>query len=240
MKRTFAILTLITGLLIALATIGFGALGLSLALSGSADSQSLSTDRAGASVVVVANECGSIALLPAESDTVRSSAETTWTLRAPVVRSERSGDAVVVEALCSSGPLGLASGTELTVEVPTGMDVEAKSAAGSVRAEQLTGDLQLSSQAGSITGSDLRTTDVDASTAAGRVRLDFAVAPEQVRATSQAGGVEVLVPDDDAAYRVDASTNAGSTRVDVPTDPGGPRAITARTSAGSVTVAYRD
>jgi hypothetical protein len=52
--------------------------------------------------------------------------------------------------------------------------------------------------------------------------------------------VRVSVPDvAGVAWRVDADSSAGSTTVEVRTDPSSDRTITARSSAGSVSVGYR-
>ncbi len=44
----------------------------------------------------------------------------------------------------------------------------------------------------------------------GRVQLEFAAAPTTVVATTNNGWVEVVVPDDGTAYRVDVQTDNGS------------------------------
>ncbi len=92
--------------------------------------------------------------------------------------------------------------------------------------------------AGSVGATELRSPAVDAKTSAGSVRVSFLVAPESVRARSDAGSVTVNVPEDATTYHVEADTSAGSTRVRVRTDPTSPRSISASSSAGSVTVDY--
>ena len=54
-------------------------------------------------------------------------------------------------------------------------------------------------------------------------------------ATSDNGRVEVVVPDDGTAYRVDLRSDNGSETIEVPTDPASTRSITVRTDNGSVT-----
>ena len=87
-------------------------------------------------------------------------------------------------------------------------------------------------------GRDLRSPVVDARTAAGTVDLELTIAPQRVRASSSAGSVTVVVPDDTTVYAVDASTDAGDDTVRVRTDPASTRTIDASTSAGNVTVRY--
>ena len=69
----------------------------------------------------------------------------------------------------------------------------------------------------------------------GRVQLEFAAAPTAVVATSDNGRVEVVVPDDGTAYRVDLRSDNGSETIEVPTDPSSTRSLTAQRQR-SVTV----
>lgn len=136
--------------------------------------------------------------------------------------------------------------TEVVVDADAGSvtvtgidgDVTASSSAGAVTAIDLGGTLRLSSSAGRVHGEDLRSTDVEASSSAGGVRLVFADPPTSVDADSSAGSVEVVVPDDGAVYAVDASTSAGSTRIAVPTDPSADRTLRLRSDAGNVSVRH--
>lgn len=90
-----------------------------------------------------------------------------------------------------------------------------------------------------MTGDGLRSPSLEAQSSAGGVRLSFDVAPDRVRATSSAGGVEVLVPPGSGPYAVDASSSAGSSTVGVRQDPRAEHTIMARSSAGSVSVRER-
>lgn len=125
-----------------------------------------------------------------------------------------------------------------TVRVPRGVAVVAQSSGGSVRVSGLTGALRLDSSAGSVTGLDLRSAQVDANSSAGSVHLVLAAAPTRVAVRSSAGSVDVAVPRDATSYRVVADASAGSRRVDIRTDPSSEHSITAHSSAGSVHVHY--
>jgi hypothetical protein len=116
--------------------------------------------------------------------------------------------------------------------------LDLSSSAGGVTVTDVGGTVRLHSSAGSVHGEQLRSTHVDASSSAGSVKLSFHVAPDTVVAHSSAGSVDVQLPDDATAYKVDASSSAGSENVDVRTDPTSDRTITASSSAGSVHVHY--
>jgi hypothetical protein len=117
--------------------------------------------------------------------------------------------------------------------------VDAHSSGGGVRVRGGSGALRLSSSGGGVTVLGGRSTTIDASSSGGGVRLELAVAPDDVSADSSGGGVTVEIPRTDAVYAVDASASGGSTRVEVRTDPLGERRIRARSSGGGVTVRYR-
>ena len=55
-------------------------------------------------------------------------------------------------------------------------------------------------------------------------------------ATSDNGRVDVVVPDDGTAYRVDLQSDNGSETIEVPVDSASDRTITAHSANGSVTV----
>jgi hypothetical protein len=84
----------------------------------------------------------------------------------------------------------------------------------------------------------LRAGAVEASSDAGSVRLFFDEAPTDVVADSDAGSVEVVVPDDGEPYRVTADSDSGSVTTDVDQSRDASRSIVATTDAGSATVRY--
>jgi hypothetical protein len=135
--------------------------------------------------------------------------------------------AVSVEARSSAG--------NVTVAGVDG-DVEARSEAGVVRVTDVGGSVEAHSSAGRIEGSGLRGPVARAETSAGRVTLSFAAAPSEVTARSAAGNVEIEVPADGIAYRVEAHSTVSAAEVTVPLDPRSDRTIEARTSAGRVVV----
>lgn len=187
----------------------------------------------------VENPCGDIAVRegPAGVVTTRATIRTAW--RSPNVSSRVKGDSVNVVVECPLWSFG--SSVSLVVEVPPGGSVTARSSAGSVRAEGLSADLDISSSAGSVTATDVTSSVLSAESSAGSVSLTWSAQadPKTIKAESSAGSVRVTVPDvAGVSYRVDADSSAGSTNVEVRTDPSASRTIRARSSAGSVTVGY--
>ncbi len=230
-------------LLIVLALVAIGLIwgaiaAVSLANRGTQDLQ-LTTEST-TSNVRVDNECGPIALREGPAGVVTTDAKVRHSWRIPTVTSRVDGDVVAVEVECPA--LGFMTSVTLVVQVPPDGRVEARSSAGSVKAEGLSSDLDLGSSAGSISATGLTSRSVTADTSAGSVSLTWSgdADPTAVEATSSAGSVKVLVPDvSGVAYDVEADSSAGSVTVNVRTDPSSDRRIRATSSAGSVLVAYR-
>ena len=97
------------------------------------------------------------------------------------------------------------------------------------------GSIQVRTSNGDVTGSRLLAGTVSAKSSTGDVDLTFAVPPGHVTATSGVGDVEVAVPDDGTAYRVDATAIIGDRSVSVPT-AGTARTITAHSATGDVRI----
>ncbi len=116
----------------------------------------------------------------------------------------------------------------------SGGGVDLSSSGGQVEVNDVYGPARLITSAGSIRGS-LLGGDVDAKTSAGNIDLTVSGSFERLSAITSAGSVDLTVPD--YVYLVDADTSAGQVHSDVRTDPNASKLITARSSAGDVTVA---
>lgn len=103
---------------------------------------------------------------------------------------------------------------------------------------RLGGEVRVQNDNGRIEGTGLRSATIDVDSDNGRIALAFADPPGFVTATSDNGRIEVVVPDTEGAFRVDARSSNGGTDVGVRTDPASDRSITATSDNGSVTVRY--
>ena len=179
----------------------------------------------------------------------------TWSMSRPDVTSGVVDDQLTMTSRCSWS-IGLGCSGSVRLVVPPGTtirvhdsdggvsvrhisaDLEVESSDGDIDVADVTGSMRLRSSDGSVTGTDIRSSSVDAKTSDGPVRLDFADAPTDVRAVSSDGSVDVRVPRDGNPWAVHASTSDGSRSVDIATDPAASRRIEARTSDGSITIGY--
>ena len=176
-------------------------------------------------------------------------------LRGPDHGHRLEGRHLVVWGECPE-VLGGRCSAAFTLEVPQGVDVvtradhgdvevtdtfgsvEAVSEHGDVKVVNASGSARLATKHGNVTGEALAGENVEATSAHGDVRLTFAGVPRDVVAETEHGDVEVVLPDDRLAYRVDAGTGHGTARTDVRVDPSSPRAVTARSEHGDVAVRY--
>lgn len=181
---------------------------------------------------------GSVHIVAASGSTVEVDRHLSFGLTHPHVSERIVAGVLIIDASCG-GPVSTFCSTRYDLAVPPAFEVTASSSAGSVAVSGLTGPLDLSSTAGSVSATDVGSTDVQARSTAGSVKVTFTVDPRRVTAMSTAGSVLVLVPANGPAYRVDAGTTAGSTAVNVRSDPQSDRVIIARSTAGSVEVGTR-
>ncbi|HEX2048703.1 MAG TPA: DUF4097 family beta strand repeat-containing protein [Acidimicrobiales bacterium] len=124
------------------------------------------------------------------------------------------------------------------VEGMTGM-VEVETEAGGVRLVGTRGPVRASTAAGDIDGADLVAGFVDATTGAGGIRLSLAEPSARVGLRTDAGNIELALPDAPGGYRVTTETGAGRVEVTVPQEALSSRAVTATTGAGNITIRTR-
>jgi hypothetical protein len=180
-----------------------------------------------------------------------------WTWAEPQLVTTRSGDQLTVRSSCVQlGPF--ACGTDVRLLVPAGTAVTVRSTDGAVRVSGLRGDVDLGADSGSVTANDvsaahlrlhsndgsvrgnrLAVADVTAGSDSGAVRLDLAVEPTRVVASSNDGSVRIAVPGGPAGYRTEAHSNDGRKAVDVRRDDGSARLLQATSDSGAVTITYR-
>ncbi len=121
------------------------------------------------------------------------------------------------------------------VESMTGM-VEVETEAGSIRLLRTRGPVRATTAAGNVDGVDLVAEFIDATTDAGRIRLSLAEPSARVQLRTDAGNIDLALPDAPGGYRVTTETGAGKVAVTVPQEPTSARAVTATTAAGNISI----
>jgi hypothetical protein len=160
----------------------------------------------------------------------------------PTITETWRGDTLVIRARCELSGLERARNERCAVfyvvRVPAAVTVDAKVGMGSIRIDDVDGELRLTNDfgdveirnargrvrvrsSGKITATGLRGTEAIADSG-GDVSLDFAAAPGLVRAVSEFGTIDVALPRGDngaMAYLVRVETTFGQRYVDVSSDP---------------------
>jgi Putative adhesin len=205
--------------------------------------------------VIVGLDAGGMTLHGGAATSVTGTRTVERNFRAPTFSETLTGDTLTVKSRCPSFVNSLCS-VNYDLNVPADVTVEAKSSGGSLNASDLTGDLTLSSSAGSVsvTGAtgrlklsssagsvkvnESRSTEINARSSAGSVKISLLAPPTNVDLSSSAGSTTLELPRTSAAYDVDASSSAGSSTVTVDTSTSSARKIRVRSWAGSVQVSY--
>jgi len=248
---------MIVGTLVAVPFLLMGATWVTSALAHEEHTEVSEFDAAGLRGVDVDNAAGSVRIVgveDAEVVTVTARISDGWRSTGHEVR--RADDRLVIEASC---PIFLSEwcNVRYTIEMPSDLavvaevdngrvtvtdvaaDVDASSDNGRVELARVEGDVALHSDNGSVTGTSLRASRAEATSDNGAVRLEFDDPPREVVADSDNGSIDVVVPEVEDLYRVEAQSDNGTVSTSgVGNDPNSERTITATSDNGDVTVTY--
>ena len=184
----------------------FGAVALSFGCAGTSD---LVTAEADVRRLVVQTDSGAVRVAAGDVDSVEI-AYTTATLggREPHVDVRRTGDVQRASYACPDR-IGVCR-VDFEIRVPRNrpIDVAIGTDSGDVELVGLQGELEVTTDSGSIDGFALTSALVSAETDSGDVALGFLEAPEQISLASDSGDLEVLVPR--GAVGVRATTESGT------------------------------
>jgi hypothetical protein len=204
-------------------------------------------------------------VIDAEGNTVRLSAgrpgvvEVDRRLRNDSLRTPRpverlQGQTLILRDGCPRSGVMIFCEGRYDLRVPPDLELRVVNRSGGVRASGLSGPLDLQGDSGgisvdgatrplrlhtsnaSIRATDLRSTDVEASTTSSGITLGFLVAPERVDARTSDASLRLTVPAGSGPYAVEPHTNEGSTSIGVKTDPAAARKLVLRTRNGDVVV----
>lgn len=182
-------------------------------------------------------DAGEIKLIAdSQDDVITVERRLQWNGAKPKPSQEWDGDTLVIEQSgCTFG-----CNINYTIHLPADVDVDARTGAGDVTVVELAGKIDVRTGAGDVTATAVESAEIDAKSSAGNVGVDCAAVPRKVKADSDAGDVDVLLPRGDETYRVKADTEFGEPVVEVnAAGPDSDGSITAHSSAGDVTVDYR-
>jgi hypothetical protein len=242
----------ILAVFLSLALVGWGALTLASLLARATEHRSATYAGVHALDLELAFESAEI-VGSSTATSVTMTRSYTWSLSKPDISNTLDGSVLSIRSSCPLS-VGLGCSGHVRLVVPKDAEVRVRNSDGaltlrdidgavdlatsdgSINASNLTGQVKLHSSDGSMTVTGLRSSNVDASTSDGAVRLSFDVAPSSVTGHSSDGSIQVVVPPDGTAYHVTATTSDGSRVISVPTDPSSAHRIALSTSDGAIRV----
>ncbi|GII64097.1 hypothetical protein Skr01_41820 [Sphaerisporangium krabiense] len=180
---------------------------------------------------------GEVRLVAGQAGQVGVERRMTWSGPKPVLEERWSGETFRVEATCDQDSLIAACWVGYRLTVPPGVTVDARTSEGDITLRDLTGVLRLATATGTITGTGLRTADVGAGTRMGDIVLRFVRAPGSLRTNSEAGDIDLEVPESDG-YALDIRGGVGEQNIGVRATADAANIISVRNTAGGVRVAY--
>jgi hypothetical protein len=175
-------------------------------------------------------------------------------LRRPRPLERLQGQTLILRDGCPRSGVVMFCEGRYDLRVPPELDLRVVNHVGGVQASGLPGPLDLQGNSagiavdgagrplrlrtsdGAIRATNLRSTDVQASTTSGGITLGFLVAPERVDARTSNASIRLTVPADSGPYDLEQHTNDGGTSIGVKTDPAATRKLILRTSYGDIAV----
>jgi hypothetical protein len=130
-----------------------------------------------------------------------------------------------------------ASGLQLTAKCPGGL-FTSNCAINYVLTVPATATLKLHTGDGAISGTQVSSKNVQASTGDGSIRIDWSAAPTTVVTTTGDGSVHLVLPQGSGPYRTSTHTGNGSVHVTALVDSTAAASITAETGNGGITIGY--
>jgi putative adhesin len=222
---------LLLGLIPVLALVLGGAVGTVSTIRGKLDYNYATTyDKPLDAVTITANMV--VAVAPSTDGKVHIALSGTYTSQQPTVAVRKPGSR---ELELGADCQGTGCRLTLAVELPSSTRVSVNASGTSVELRELTGDIQVTADNGSVNGTRLRSSSVSVSAESGSVDLGFDQAPANVEVTSSNGSIQVLVPRT-TAYAIDAAADRGSTELLVNNDLSSPNRLHLRSTNGSITV----
>ncbi len=224
-------LALILGVLVAVPLIGATSVNLISLLARQSETGTATLPAAGGRLLVDVNGGSVHVSVGAENDVVRVTRRLEWSFVKPRFSETAGPGGVALRARC---PSTWECATTYTVVVPRTFAVDLRSSAGGLAVRDVTGAVRLRSSGGSVTVTDVSGT-LDLHSSAGSVR-GTGLRSTDVVANSSGGRVALGFTT--APREVSARSSAGGVTVTVP--PGsGPYRVAADSSAGSTQVRVR-
>lgn len=213
--------------------------GLSVVSWASSTGETLRRTAAEITSVVVDTNVGSVVVTPARTGRPTSVVvRLDYSLFRPDVEITDDAGVLNVTANCRELPLPEDCSVDIVLTLPIDAALRVHTDVGDVDVTGGEGLVDLDSNAGQVTGRDLRSAEVRASTDVGDVSLTFLDPPRDVSAQSNVGDVTIVVPSG-VSYDATVRSDVGDTSVGVPIDSSSTRTLSATTDVGDAEIRAR-
>jgi len=175
---------------------------------------------------------GSITVTGTSGGPVTVTENASYSTTAPVTSHKVSGSALTLAYTCK--PQLLCS-VSYDIRVPRGTAVHAEAREDSITFTSLSGPVTAKTVTGLISGSGLTSPTATLTSGAGGIDVTFAAPPASVKASTDAGSININVPGS-AIYQVSAHAVVGTTTVNVHHAASSPHVITAHSDLGGITI----
>jgi hypothetical protein len=206
------------GIPVLLAGIGEGALSVTGALARTSENHSASYPWHGGTLTVKSSDGDLTVRRSSSASTVQVTYTEHFGLRKPTVTGKATATGVDLSAKCPGSFYSSYCSVDYTLLVPDGVP------------------LRIEAGDGSISGVELRSTEVNVTSGDGSISLQWAVAPKQVGISSGDGSVNLAVPVGSGPYAIDEKSGDGTRNITVKQDPTAPRTMRLRTGDGNIAI----
>ncbi|MGV9309054.1 MULTISPECIES: DUF4097 family beta strand repeat-containing protein [unclassified Nonomuraea] len=184
--------------------------------------------------VRIEGDAGNVVVTESDREGIHVSETLMWRNTKPTATHTVRGDTLVLTFSCPPAVGIISCDVDYEVEVPRGLKIKAMVDSGDVTLRALSGEVEATSDSGTIEASDLTAKRVTAESDSGDLNLAFTAQPDRVKTTTDSGTTEVRVPQ--GPYKVMAKTGSGDKKVNTETDASATRVIDMRSDSGDVEV----
>ncbi|MCG5215828.1 DUF4097 family beta strand repeat-containing protein [Streptosporangium soli] len=194
------------------------------------------TDKVAA--LYVEADSGTVDVVESDRQGIRVTERLSWSRNKPETSHKVQGDTLGLTFTCPTtwgwGALGVTCDVSYQVEVPKGLRVKVSSDSGVLTLKNLSGEVEATTDSGTVEASGLTGKQVVTKTDSGDMNLAFAGRPDKVTTSTDSGNTVIHVPQ--GPYNIVAKTESGEKDIKAASAPSAQHAIELSSDSGSMEV----
>jgi hypothetical protein len=191
-----------------------------------------------AALHVEADNAGTVEVVESDRRSIRVTERLSWLKDKPKASHKVQGDTLELTFDCPTtwgwGALGATCDVHYQIEATKGLRIEVSSDSGNLTLKNLSGELEATTDAGTIEATELTGEKVVTKTGSGDMNLVFAGQPDQVTTTTDLGKTVIRVPR--GPYNIVATTDSGHKNIKAASLPSAQRTIALSSDSGDLEV----